>query len=107
MRDELRPPDYLAYRQAAGVALGRSSGEAALAAFGLPELFASAEPAADLSPVYAFLEAQGAEGAVTPALGLLGAAGRGRPADPPVVLGSRLGSGPLVGVPGMPAAARV
>ncbi len=62
MTDAVRPADYLAYRDAARGMLGRDASRA-LAEFGLGELFAEAGPGDDLTPAYAFLEAQGYRGA--------------------------------------------
>jgi hypothetical protein len=109
MREDLRPGDHLLYRESALGILGRTEGRAALEAFGLDELLTGADPVPDLRPAYAFLEAQGSLGAVTPALGLVGLAGlAGRiGGDGPVLLGSPLGTGGLVGVPGLAPGATV
>jgi hypothetical protein len=96
--DALRPADYLAYRDAAEAILGTESGPAALRAFGFDDVFAELP---DLGPAYAFLEAQGRRGAVTPALGRVGLA-----ADTPLpasaVLGWPLPGTTVVAVPGLP-----
>ncbi len=65
------PQEYLEYRDAAAGTLSRSAGPEACDAFGLGDVFSAAADAGDLAPVLAFLEAQGAAGAVTPALGLM------------------------------------
>ncbi len=62
--------DYESYREAAAAILATQSGRPAVDTFGLADVFADG----DLSPAYAFLEAQGYRGAVTPALAMLGAA---------------------------------
>lgn len=72
-------PGYVDYRDAAAGALSRSSGAAACDAFGLHDVVADARDAGDLAPALAFLEAQGAAGAVTPALGRLALLGEGDP----------------------------
>jgi hypothetical protein len=104
MADSLRPTDYIGYRDAAHDILGRHQGDEALAAFGLDELLDPATPATDLTPAFAFLEAQGQRCAGTPALALLGLtgvlAGRTPTEGPPLLLGSPLGNTQLVGAPG-------
>jgi hypothetical protein len=107
MPDRLRPADYMEYRDTAVGILNRSGGTESLQAFGLDELFGSTEAATDLGPAYAFLEAQGYTGAVSPALALVGLAGELQPGGPPLLLGSRLGTTPLVGVPGWTAGSPV
>jgi hypothetical protein len=67
MADTLRSTDYAGYREAAAAILSRHGGFAATDAFGLADVF----DGDDLSPAYAFLEAQGFAAAVTPALSLL------------------------------------
>jgi hypothetical protein len=100
--DALRPAEYCEYRVAAQSILGRQQGTAAIGAFGLDELFADAS-ANDLTPVYAFLEAQGRCGAVTPALAMIGLAGTA-PTGPSVLLGLPFGPQPsaaqTIAVPG-------
>ncbi|MFJ3779757.1 acyl-CoA dehydrogenase family protein [Streptomyces sp. NPDC090075] len=104
MADSLRPADYIGYRDAAHDILGRHSGAEAITAFGLDELLDPASPAADLTPVYAFLEAQGQRCADTPALARLGLTGTltdpASTGTPPLLLGSALGNTRLIGVPG-------
>jgi hypothetical protein len=100
MLEHLRSKDYISYRDAAVGILGRHSGEDALAAFGLDDLFATTVTPSDLVPVYAFLEAQGYQCAVTPALGLLGLVGCVEPGPTVQLLGSLLGTSQLYGVPG-------
>jgi hypothetical protein len=77
MTDAHRPGDYLEFREAACAILSRQSGDAALAAFGLTELLDGAAPGQDLTPVYAFLEAQGFRVSSSSALGRLGLVGHG------------------------------
>jgi Acyl-CoA dehydrogenase, C-terminal domain len=103
MTDAVRPADYLAYREAALGLLGRGDASHALEEFGLGQLLEEAGPDDDLTPVYAFLEAQGYLGAATPALGRLGLVGvrevasaGGQP-----VLGTELGASQLVAVAGL------
>ena len=67
MAPTLRSADYVSYRDAAAAILSRHSGTAATEAFGLADVFEGD----DLSPAYAFLEAQGSAAVVTPALSLL------------------------------------
>ncbi|WP_319448773.1 MULTISPECIES: acyl-CoA dehydrogenase family protein [unclassified Mycobacterium] len=74
MTDGLRPSDYITFRDAAGAILERHGGGDALSVFGIDEILQDAGKDADLTPVYAFLEAQGYHCAVTPALGRLAAA---------------------------------
>jgi hypothetical protein len=62
--------DYVGYRDAATAILAGRPGPEAVDAFGLSDVFEDG----DFAPAYAFLEAQGRQGAVTPALGLLGLA---------------------------------
>jgi hypothetical protein len=92
-----RSAEYLAYRAAAAAILGRHDGIAAVAAFGLADVFAGD----DLSPAYAFLEAQGRAGATTPALALLGLAGDLPPRATSVLLASALDRPGLLAVPGL------
>lgn len=106
MPDRLRSVDYTDYRDTAVGILGRQDGAAAVSAFGLDELLGPDAGASDLSPAYAFLEAQGYTGTITSALGLVGLTGlagfAGWPTDGrPLLLGSRLGATRLVGVPGL------
>src|SRR5262245_26684294 len=75
MTEVHRPADYLEYREAASKILSRESGERALASFGLTDLLDTCAPGQDLTPVYAFLEAQGFRVAFSPALGRLGLVG--------------------------------
>lgn len=111
MADSLRPGDYIGYRDAAGDILGRHDGAEALTAFSLDELLDPATPAADLTPAYAFLEAQGQHCARTPALALLGLTGMLSRSSctgaTPLLLGSPLGNTRLIGVPGRIASAPV
>jgi hypothetical protein len=102
MTDAVRPVDYLAYRDAARGMLGRDASRA-LTEFGLGELFAEAGPGDDLTPVYAFLEAQGYLGAATPALGRLGLVGvpEVAGAEGQLLLGCELGASQLVAVTGL------
>jgi hypothetical protein len=103
MGEPHRPGDYIEYRDAAAAILACESGDAALTAFGLGEILHSTGHA-DLTPLYAFLEAQGAQVAVTAALGRLGTVGLPRLIDgpgPPPLLGQPLGDGALVAVPGL------
>ncbi len=99
----LRPEDYLSYRETAVAILGRHDGATAVEAFGLDDLFDDSTATTDLTPAFAFLEAQGYHGAVTPALGLVGLVACSSPGGPRMLLGSRVGAGRLVGVPGMTA----
>jgi acyl-CoA dehydrogenase-like protein len=62
--------DYVGYRDAATAILARHPGPDAVDAFGLSDVFEDG----DFAPAYAFLEAQGRQAVVTPALGLLGMA---------------------------------
>src|SRR4051795_10215780 len=62
--------DYVGYRDAAAAILAGHSGREAVNAFGLLDVFEDG----DFAPAYAFLEAQGRQAVVTPALGLLGIA---------------------------------
>jgi hypothetical protein len=103
MTDETRPSAYLAFRDAARGALGREDTSRALEEFGLGELFDEARPGDDLTPVYAFLEAQGYHGANTSALGRLGLVGVPdmRSAAGLHVLGSELAASGLVAVAGL------
>jgi alkylation response protein AidB-like acyl-CoA dehydrogenase len=105
MTDGLRPEDYLAYRDAARGVLTRYQGMAAILASGLDEVLGDTEPAGDLTPAYAFLEAQGYRAAVTPALGMLGLAASavaGLAANgPPTLLASSLGATDALVVPGL------
>ena len=104
MIDAYRPPSYVEFRDAASSILARASGDAAVQAFGLSDLLAGAEPAEDLTPVYAFLEAQGARVGSTTALGRLGLVGEpaaGRPgAASQALLGLPIGVAGLLAVPG-------
>jgi hypothetical protein len=103
MTDAVRPADYLAYRDAARGLLGRDDASRALHEFGLGELLDEAGPGDDLTPVYAFLEAQGYRGAATPALGRLGLVGIPEVAGGggQSVLGCELGTSELVAVTGL------
>jgi len=105
MTDGWRPADYLAYRDAARGVLTRYAGMAAIRASGLDEVLGDAEPAEDLTPAYAFLEAQGYRAAVTPALGILGLATSAvtavRAPGPATLLASRLGATDAMVVPGL------
>jgi Acyl-CoA dehydrogenase, C-terminal domain len=105
MTDGLRPAEYLTYRDSARGVLTRYEGIAAILASGLDEVLSDTEPAADLTPAYAFLEAQGYRAAVTPALGMLGLAASavaGLAADgPPTLLASALGATDTLAVPGL------
>jgi Acyl-CoA dehydrogenase, C-terminal domain len=111
MTDAYRPSHYLEYRDAAVTILTRGSGDMAVKAFGLTDLLAGIEPADDLTPVYAFLEAQGSQVATTAVLARLGLVGspehRLDRAAPQALLGQPIGPGPLVAVPGMTAGAPV
>jgi hypothetical protein len=62
--------DYVGYRDAAAAILAGHPGPEAADAFGLGDVF----DGGDFAPAYAFLEAQGRQAVVTPALGLLGVA---------------------------------
>jgi Acyl-CoA dehydrogenase, C-terminal domain len=105
MSDGLRPEDYLTYRDAAREILNRYEGITAITASGLDELLGDAEPGGDLTPAYAFLEAQGYRVAVTPALGILGLATSTATgltsARSPLLLASPLGATDTVVVPGL------
>lgn len=95
--------DYDSYLDAASSILSRHSGAAAIEAFGLADVFAQGA-STDLSPAYAFLEAQGKNSVTTSALGLL--------AQLPVVdsgyaFALPFGRGSLVGAPGLAEPARV
>jgi hypothetical protein len=84
--------DYVGYRDAAAAILAARPGPEAVDAFGLSDVFESG----DFAPAYAFLEAQGRQAVVTPALGLLGlaqlSAAHGSPVAPgPSVLALPLG----------------
>lgn len=103
--DALRPAEYREYRAAAQAILDRQHGSKAIEAFGLDELLAD-PTARDLTPAYAFLEAQGRCGAVTPALAMIGLAGH-TPTDFPVLLGLPFGPPQTIAVPGWSAAAAV
>src|SRR5438132_24625 len=100
MGDGLRPADYTSFRDAATDILGRHKGADALAAFGLHDLFAACGTDSDLTPAYAFLEAQGYAGATTPALALLGLTGCPGLSETGLMLGTRLGRTSLIGIPG-------
>ena len=110
MLESLRPADYLLYRDAAAAIFSRHDGEAAIDTFGLADLVGTESLACDLSAAFAFLEAQGACGAVTSALGRLGLTGLGEflvghPTPEPLVLGFLIGTGRRLAVPGLPATA--
>lgn len=111
MTDAYRPTQYIEYRDAAAAILAREPGDLAVAAFGLADLLAGAEPAEDLTPVYAFLEAHGFQVGMTTALARLGlvcsAGNRLDAAAPKALLGLPIGAGPFVAVPGMTAGAPV
>jgi hypothetical protein len=62
--------DYVGYRDAAAAILAGHPGPEAVEAFGLSDVFEDG----DFAPAYAFLEAQGRQAVVTPALGQLGIA---------------------------------
>lgn len=103
MTETLRSTDYVDYHDAAVAILSRHSGIDAVNAFGLDDVFSAGNT--DYSPAYAFLEAQGFAGVVTPALSLLGLAETG-PAgsardDDVRMLAVPFGRGSLVGVAGM------
>jgi alkylation response protein AidB-like acyl-CoA dehydrogenase len=102
MADTLRSSDYASYRDAAAAILSRHQDVQAVETFGLTDVFADA----DCSPAYAFLEAQGFAGAVSPALSLLALA------DPPAdgalrLLALPFGAGEHVAVAGLFADATV
>jgi Acyl-CoA dehydrogenase, C-terminal domain len=103
MTDGVRPAEYLEYRDAARGLLGRGDTDRALQEFGLGELLSEARPGDDLTPVYAFLEAQGYRGASTPALGRLGLVGVAETAalNDQAVLGCELGASEAVAVTGL------
>jgi hypothetical protein len=110
MTEVHRPGEYLEYRDAASAILSRESGVAALKAFGLTDLLDGTGPAQDLTPVYAFLEAQGFRVAASPALARLGLVGArlGLDGPPPeALLGWPVGADPWVGVPGLQVGAPV
>ena len=94
MADTLRSADYTGYRDAAAAILSRHAGFAATEAFGLADVF----DGEDLSPAYAFLEAQGFAAAVTPALSLLALA---EPATSPRLMAMPFGAGQHVAVAGL------
>jgi hypothetical protein len=101
MPDTLRSADYVSYRDAAAGILSRHTGSAAIEAFGLLDVFEGD----DCSPAYAFLEAQGFAGVVTPALSLLALA---EPqAAPTKLLALPFGAGQHVAVAGLHAEATV
>lgn len=94
--------DYVSYLDAAAAIFSRHSGRAAVAAFGLDDVFSEAGTV-DLAPAYAFLEAQGRCAVTTPALGQLALA-QCPPFDVPageLGFGLPFGRGALVAVPGM------
>jgi Acyl-CoA dehydrogenase, C-terminal domain len=103
MTDATRPASYLAYRDAARGALGRDDTSGAVAEFGLSELFDEARAGDDLTPAYAFLEAQGYRGASTPVLGRLGLVGvtEVSKVEGLHVLGTEVGTSGLVAVAGL------
>lgn len=103
MTDATRPAGYLEYRDAARGLLGRADASRALEDFGLGELLSGPGAGHDLTPVYAFLEAQGYRGASTPALGRLGLVGVPEVADASAeaLLGCELGASELVAVAGL------
>lgn len=93
--------DYVGYRDAAAAILAGHPGPEAVTAFGLSDVFEDG----DFAPAYAFLEAQGRQAAVTPALGLLGiahlsAANRSSVVEGPSVLALPLGRERLSSVVG-------
>ncbi len=100
---DLRPADYVGFRDAAAAILGRHSGAGALDAFGFTDVYA--DGAEDLRPAYAFLEAQGSCCVSTPALGLLALAGldddRLATDGRSPLFGAPVGRSSLVAVPGM------
>lgn len=102
MADTLRSADYVGYRDAAAAILSRHEGSEATRGFGLVDVFEGD----DLSPAYAFLEAQGFADAVTPALSLLALA---EPAgEPPqTLMALPFGRGKHVAVAGLHDAATV
>ena len=102
MADTLRSADYVGYRDAAAAILSRHEGSEATRGFGLVDVFEGD----DLSPAYAFLEAQGFAAAVTPALSLLALA---EPAgEPPqTLMALPFGRGEHVAVAGMTDGSRV
>ncbi len=96
MAETLRSADYVSYRDAAAAILSRHAGVAATDAFGLADVFEGD----DFSPAFAFLEAQGTTGAVTPALSLL-ALGGAFAADSPRLMAMPFGRGEHVAVAGL------
>lgn len=100
--------DYVSYRDAAASIFSRHSGQDAVTAFGLQEAFTGTGPK-DFAPAYAFLEAQGRRAVSTPVLGMLALASCPLPSSEinAVGFGVPFGNGPLVAVPGMPAASSV
>jgi len=93
--------DYVGYRDAAAAILAGHPGREAVDAFGLSDVFEDG----DFAPAYAFLEAQGRQASVTPALGLLGmahlnAAHGSDVVDGPSVLALPLGTERLPAVAG-------
>ena len=102
MSEAHRPGDYLEYREAASAILSRESGDTALKAFGLTELLDDVAPGQDLTPVYAFLEAQGLRVGSSSALARLGLIGHRSRLDA-VAAGTLLGwpmGEPWIAVPG-------
>ena len=100
MADTLRSADYVSYRDAAAAILSRHAGVEAIDTFGLSDVFEGG----DCSPAYAFLEAQGYAGAVTPALSFLALAD---PASSQQLMALPFGSGSHVAVAGLPESAAV
>lgn len=93
--------DYVGYRDAAAAILAGHPGPEAVDAFGLNDVFEDG----DFAPAYAFLEAQGRQAVITPALGLLGlahltAAHGSALVDRPAVLALPLGRDRLPAVAG-------
>ena len=105
MGDTLRSADYTSYRDAAAGILSRQQGATAIETFGLLDVFDGSDDA-DYGPAYAFLEAQGFAGAVTPALSLLALAAPA--ADGPMrLLAMPFGAGQHVAVAGQAGPAAV
>lgn len=101
MTETLRSADYVSYLDAASSILARHSGSEATDLFGLRDVFTDG----DHSPAYAFLEAQGRAGTVTPALSMLGAAAAGDTTG--VLLAVPFGRGSLVAATGVTTQATV
>ncbi len=104
MLQQLRPQDYVTYRDAARSILARHDGQAAVDAFGIGELLIPGGDLGDPRPVLALLEAQGHRGAITDTLGrfvLTGPATGVIPRDRDVLAGFMIDSGSRLVVPGL------